>query len=144
MPGRHLVFLCLTVMVQTAGAEMYTWTDSLGTIHYSDTPPTAHDYQPVSLGRSSTVPMSSNIEVGKKVGAIHRQIEKAMEQDPPSVPTGRAVRSAVDQKQCDKLREQLNRIQQQLRAGYSNDRGNSLRRQRRKLSQRHSRDCMLG
>ena len=45
---------------------------------------------------------------------------------------------------CKEYREKLDRIQKQLRAGYSNDQGNRLRRQRREVSQKLSRECLLG
>jgi hypothetical protein len=45
---------------------------------------------------------------------------------------------------CEKLQKQLDRVRSQLRSGYSNDRGNSLREKRRTLSHRYSRKCVLG
>ncbi len=55
----------------------------------------------------------------------------------------RPERQKKQAQQCEKYRKQLDRIQGQLRAGYSNDRGNGLRQKRRKLSQLYSRECVL-
>ena len=144
MPGRQLVLLSVLALANTANAELYTWTDDQGNTHFSDRPPASVDAVPVTLSSPSVIPMKGNIRTGKKVGAIHRQIEQTLAKDRPGPNSSSIGPSAAEIKQCDKLRQRIERVQQQLRAGYSNDRGNRLRRQRRELSQTYSRDCMLG
>jgi hypothetical protein len=51
--------------------------------------------------------------------------------------------AAKQQRTCAGYRRKLAHIQSQLRAGYSNSKGNSLRRKRRELSQSLSRECIL-
>ena len=144
MPGRHFVFSCLLILALPATAEMYTWTDEQGVTHFSDISPAAQETKPVTLGTSSVIPMAGNIRQSEKVSAIHRQIEQSLQPDTPRK-ASRSFREALaTEKQCDKLQLRIEKVQQRLRAGYSNDRGNSLRRQRRALDQRYSRECVLG
>lgn len=144
MPGRHLVFLCLSILAQSATAEMYTWTDDQGVTHFSDTAPAAQETEEVTLGTSSIIPMAGNITQSEKVSAIHRQIRQSFQRDTPAQRYKSPRATSGAEKQCNKLQGRIEKIHQKLRAGYSNDRGNSLRRQRRKLDQRYSRECVLG
>lgn len=144
MPGRHLAVLCLFMLAGPATAEMYTWTDDQGVAHFSDTAPAATEVEQVTLGTSSVIPMAGNIRQSKKVSAIHRQSRQSSQRKTPEQPARTRARSSTAQKQCNKLQLRIEKVQQRLRAGYSNDRGNSLRRQRRELSQRYSRECILG
>ncbi|WP_150910835.1 DUF4124 domain-containing protein [Marinobacter halotolerans] len=144
MPGRHFVLLCLPLLAQPVTAEMYTWTDDQGITHFSDTAPSRHETKAVTLKAPSVIPMAGNIRQSEKVRGIYRQIRQNRERDKStrdSVPDKSKLKA---QKQCDKLERRLDKIQSQLRAGYANDRGNSLRRQRRELSQQHSWQCVLG
>jgi len=143
MPGRHFVFLWLLIPALPVTAEMFTWTDDQGVTHFSDKAPAKGKPESVSLGATSVVSMEDGIRQSEKVSAIRRQVEEALERDIPRRSSGSKADSAA-QKQCKKLEQRLNTIQKRLRAGYSHDRGNSLRRQRRTLSQRHSRECVLG
>ncbi|TGN40491.1 DUF4124 domain-containing protein [Marinobacter confluentis] len=144
MPGRHFVFLYLWVLASPVSAELYTWTDDQGVTHYSDRAPVAQDSEQVTLGTSSVIPMAGNVRQSREVSAIRRDVQQALERDRPrqSRPANRD--SSATETQCDGLARRISQIQQRLRAGYSNDRGNSLRRQRRELSQKHSRECILG
>lgn len=144
MPGRHLVFSCLLILAPPATAEMYTWTDDQGVTHFSDTAPAAQETEQVTLGTSSIIPMAGNITQSEKVSAIHRQIRQSFRRETSEQPARTRAQISAAEKRCNKLEQRIEKIQQRLRAGYSNDRGNSLRRQRRKLSQRYSRDCILG
>lgn len=143
MPGRHFVILCLLVLFQPATAQMYTWTDDQGVTHFSDTAPAAHKPEQVTLGITSVIPMADSVRQSETVSAIRRKVQQSLQRDMlgPSARTSREVSAA--EKECDKLRLRIRKIQQRLRAGYSNDRGNSLRRQRRELGQRYSRECVL-
>lgn len=144
MPGRHFVPFCLLILAQSAAAELYTWTDDQGVTHFSDTAHAAQGAEQVTLGTSSIVPMAGNIRQSEKVSAIHQEIQQSLERDRPTRPARQRRESAAADKQCEKIERQIRKVQQQLRGGYSNDRGNSLRRQRRALSQKHSRQCILG
>jgi hypothetical protein len=144
MPGRHCVFLSLFMLAQPAIAEMFTWTDQQGITHFSDTAPAAGEAEQVILGTPSVIPMAGNIRQGEKVRAIHRKVQQSFQRDRPEQRFRSPGETSGADKQCRKLQLRIEKIQQKLRAGYSNDRGNSLRRQRRALGQRYSRECVLG
>lgn len=144
MPGRQILLLFLLTLSRLASAEMYTWTDEAGIPHFSDQAPIAQESEPVTLGTSSVVPMSVNLRASENVGKIRRKVTQALEEDRPARASGTRSPSAADQAECERLRQRLDKVQRQLRAGYSNDRGNRLRQQRRELGQRYSRECVLG
>lgn len=144
MPGRRLVILCLFMLAQPAIAEMYTWTDDQGVTHFSDTASATQEAEQVTLGTSSVIPMADNVRQSEKVSAIHQKIQQSLQRD-TSEQRFRSPRGTPGaEKQCNRLQRRIEKIQQKLRAGYSNSRGNSLRRQRRELGQRYSRECVLG
>lgn len=143
MPGRHFVVLCQSILIQPATADVYTWTDDRGVTHFSDTAPAAHKPEQVTLGTPSVIPMADGVRQSETVSAIRRKVQKSLERDAPDQPRTRSESSA-EEKECEKLQLRIRKIQQRLRAGYSNDHGNSLRRQRRELGQQYSRECVLG
>ncbi|MBC7183979.1 MAG: DUF4124 domain-containing protein [Marinobacter sp.] len=141
MAGLVLSFLLAPV----ANAEVYTWIDSSGVAHFSDYPPGKIPHQQVQLQAPVTVPMSENLRQGERVSGIRRDVEGLLASDRPA-DSGMTAKDKADaelEKTCASYRSKLDRIQSRLRAGYSNDRGNSLRQQRRKLSQKLSRECIL-
>ncbi|HKK56283.1 DUF4124 domain-containing protein, partial [Marinobacter sp.] len=130
MPGRRWVFLCLFLLAQPAAAEMYTWTDDQGVTHFSDTAPATAKAKTVTPRNASVIPMADNVRQSEKVSAIHRKIQQSLQRDTPEQ-RFRSSEGAPDaEKQCSKLKLRIEKIQQKLRAGYSGNRGNSLRRQR--------------
>ncbi|MFN2361500.1 MAG: DUF4124 domain-containing protein [Marinobacter sp.] len=148
MPWRQIaVFVCVFIPAVSA-AEVYTWIDDQGMAHFTDIKPEDREHEPVELRRPSLIPMRENIPRGERVSTINRQINRSLDAN------GDAERKAAGQQKarelkrkkarCNGYRERLENIQQQLRAGYSNDQGNRLRRQRRQVSQKLSRECMLG
>ncbi|MEQ9545148.1 MAG: DUF4124 domain-containing protein [Marinobacter sp.] len=148
MPGSLAALLIASffiLLTLPASAGVYTWTDADGVVHFSDRQPPARNHETVTLGEPSVVPMSENIGQGKRVTTINQQVSRSLERSD----SGRRSASldkkadARHQKKCNGYRKRLDRIQQQLRAGYSNDQGNRLRRQRRKFSQALSRECLL-
>lgn len=144
MPGRRLVFLCLIMLAPPATAEMYTWTDDQGVTHFSDTAPATREAEQVTLGTTSVIPMAENVRQREKVSAIHRKVQQSIQRDTPEQRFRTSRETPGAEKQCHRLKLRIEKIQQKLRAGYSNNRGNSLRRQRRELGQRYSRECVLG
>lgn len=137
------IFTCL--FTSSASAGVYTWTDADGVVHFSDRQPPARRHETVTLREPSVVPMSENIEQGRRVTTINQQVSRSLDRPPRRKEKGRTAdkASAKNEKRCAGYRKRLDRIQQQLRAGYSNDRGNRLRRQRRVVSQTLSRECLL-
>jgi hypothetical protein len=132
-------------LVSAAYAEVYTWIDSRGVAHFSDYPPEDIPHKQVQVQAPVTLPMSENLRQGKRVSGIRKDVEGLLASGRPggSGMTAKEQAKAKLEKTCATYRSKLARIQSRLRAGYSNDRGNSLRHQRRTLSQKLSRECIL-
>lgn len=148
MPWRQAAVFAFLVIPAVSAAEVYTWIDEQGVAHFTDIKPSEREHEHVELRRPSLIPMRENITRGKRVSTINEQVNRSLE-------SGNGAERASSEKQrarererknarCAGYRQKLDRIQQQLRAGYSNDQGNRLRRQRREVSQKLSRECMLG
>jgi hypothetical protein len=132
-------------IASVANAEVYTWIDSRGVAHFSDYPPGEIPHKQLQVQAPVTVPMSENLRQGKRVSGIRKDVEGLLASGRPegSGITAKEKADAQLEKTCATYRSKLERIQSKLRAGYSNDRGNALRQQRRTLSQRLSRECIL-
>ncbi len=149
MPWRQAaVFLFLVTPAVAAAQKMYTWIDDQGVAHFTDIKPSKREHKQVELKSPSLIPMRENITRGERVSTINQQVSRRLEASdtgPRKVSDEQSVRERERKDaRCEGYREKLERIQQQLRAGYSNDQGNRLRRQRREVSQKLSRECMLG
>jgi len=132
-------------LASLANAEVYTWIDSRGVAHFSDYPPGEIPHKQLQVNAPVTVPMSENLRQGKRVSGIRKDVEGLLASGRPggSGMTAQEKADAEREKTCATYRSKLERIQSKLRAGYSNDRGNALRQQRRTLSQKLSRECIL-
>ena len=130
---------------QSASAEVYTWIDSRGVAHFSDYPPGEIPHRLIRVEEPTTMPMSENLEQGERVSDIRREVDDLLASGRPDGPdnSARDRARAKLEKTCAGYRSKLERIQSKLRAGYNNDRGNALRQQRRTLSQKLSRECIL-
>lgn len=149
MPWRQAALIVLLVIPAVATAEkMYTWVDDQGVAHFTDIKPVAREHEHVELKRPSLIPMRENITRGKRVSTINQQVSRSLEAGNGGGRTLSNKQKARERERknarCEEYREKLDRIQKQLRAGYSNDQGNRLRRQRREVSQKLSRECLLG
>ena len=146
MPWILATFVFSAIFNASAHAEVYTWIDSRGIAHFSDYPPGKIPHERVELKPLSTVPMSENLRRGKRVSGIHADVQGLLsgsEQSGRASGSAKADARARHERTCDKYRRRLDRIQSQLRAGYGNNKGNTLRRQRREFSQMLSRECIL-
>ena len=142
MPRIAALLFC-SVMAVAAHAEVYRWIDANGSIHFSDVPPSLQEHSRITVREPVTVPLSANIRQSEKVRQSREAVEQMLEPENPQRFAMASKKSEAQTARCEKYVRQLERIQSQLRAGYSNDRGNSLRQKRRKVSQLHSRNCML-
>lgn len=148
MPRTLAVFVFSLCLAPTAGAEVYTWIDRNGVAHFSDFPPGKIPHQQVAIQPPVTMPMQENLRQQKRVSDIRDDIEGMLSAtDVPGREHNRnqAREKAADEQEaaCQEYRRKLDRIQSKLRAGYGNDKGNTLRRQRRDVSQSLSRECIL-
>ncbi|MFV8570112.1 DUF4124 domain-containing protein [Marinobacter sp. SBS5] len=136
------VLLCLLVAVP-AHAEIYRWIDARGSVHFSDTPPSIKEHSAITVREPVTVPLSVNIRQSEKVRQSRESVERMLKSKNRQRFAKATQEGQRKASQCEKYRVQLDRIQVQLRAGYNNDRGNSLRQKRRKVSQLYSNHCVL-
>lgn len=142
MPRTVALFL-LFLSCCSAHAEAYRWIDANGSIHFSDTPPVMGGHSRIELRSPATLPMNENILQADRVSRQRKELDQLL------APTSdeRFAKSQRQQdardQECEKQRQQLDRLQARLRAGYGNDRGNNLRQKRRELSQSYSRECVL-
>lgn len=143
MPRTMALPLLCVFFCQPAQAEIYRWIDANGTIHFSDTPPVLEAHSHVQLRPTATMPMNENIRQADQISRQGKELDKLLAPRSKARYAKAQREQDARDKQCDKYRQQLDRLQARLRAGYGNDRGNRLRQQRRELSQSYSRECML-
>lgn len=124
-------------MGASAAAEIYKWRDEQGVMRYSDRPPAALQYTEIS----QQLPDLNEMEPGPLPAVAGPRPAQSASQSRPSGNSNRSVSVSVQQKQCQGYRQALEQVQRQLRAGYSNERGNSLRKRRRTLSEKLYRQC---
>ncbi|NMT62203.1 DUF4124 domain-containing protein [Marinobacter orientalis] len=145
MPWRQAAVFVSVFIPAVSVAEVYRWIDDQGVAHFSDRKPSEGEHEQVELNRPSLVPMRENITRGKRVSAISEQVNRSLQAGNGRQPSGKPEARARERNnaRCQGYRQKLERIHQQLRAGYSNDQGNRLRRKRREVSQKLSRQCLL-
>lgn len=146
MPRIMASLILFFSIAAAAHAEVYTWIDSRGIAHFSDYPPGEIPHSLVQLQEPVTVPMAENLRQGRRISGIREEVNELLSSSERPEP-GKSRQDRADaklKKTCAGYRRKLDHIQSRLRAGYSNDRGNMLRRQRRTLSQKLSRECILG
>ena len=136
---RIAVALSLFHPVNAIPSDIYTWKDADGVVHFSDREPHMGGARQVKPAAPVLVPMNNNLEAAEAI------TEMVVVPEPSGGGRSSADSERQEQKRrCDKYRKQLDTIQSQLRAGYSNARGNRLRERRRSINQKLSRECILG
>ncbi len=109
-----------------SGTLVYRCADPDGTIAFGDTP--------CSAGTEQIIDLSSAPAPGTRLvnpGIYDRPGEKPSSRQRPSRTSSRS--SDPDRAWCENRRRRLERLQDELRAGYSPSRGEKLRRKRRQL-----------
>lgn len=120
-------------------AGVYTWRDDNGVVHFSDRAPQQVDAQKVVPATPVLVPMKNNLGAAE---AIAESLATPVASDEPT--SGNRRKNDDQAQRCQRYRQQLETIQSQLRAGYTNAQGNRLRERRRSLSRKLGRECVLG
>ena len=144
MPRIKALPFCLSLFISLpAQAEIYRWTDANGSIHFSDTPPVLDEHHRVQVRPPTTMPMAENIRQSDRVTRNRKDLDRLLLPDSKNRYAKSQQAEDTRTRQCEQYRKQLDRLQAKLRAGYGNDRGNSLRQRRRELSQTYSRECVL-
>lgn len=142
MPGIMAVAFLVCVFSPLAVSGVYTWTDESGAVHYSDSPPAGQTHQSVEVAKPVIVP---GVESSGNAGSQGRSQSPSLVNDKAEALRieAKAETAAQQKKVCVGYRQKLARVQSQLRAGYGNKKGNSLRRKRRKLNRLLGRECIL-
>ncbi len=144
MPRIKATALLCLLATTPAHAEVYRWTDANGAIHFSDKPPKHLPHRELELRNPVTVPMAENLRQSRNVSATRGEVQTMLSSsETPQKSRSSRQREDKQAKVCEGYQKKLDRIQSQLRAGYKNDRGNSLRQKRRRLSKAYSRECIL-
>lgn len=146
MPGIMAVAVLTFVFSSPAVAGIYTWTDASGVVHFTDTPPPDKNHRPVEVAAPVTVPMEENLQQHRRISEIREQVQGMLSPDRKRDSARNKSKEkavATQAKICAGYRRKLAQVQSQLRAGYGNSKGNSLRRKRRNISQSLSRECIL-
>lgn len=139
---RMLLAVVLAVLCYSpAHADVYRWVSGDGSVHFSDVPPRDRPYSSVRVRPTSSLPMQENLKQSEGVASARADVKRMLADGANNY----ASRKEAEQleERCQDYRDKLDNIQSRLRAGYSNDRGNGLRRKRRAVSEAYSRECVL-
>lgn len=122
MQRKHFIWLCLLAALR-GNAAIYQWTDSDGTVQFSDRPPSQQvdvierrDIEAVVAAAPPPPPQRATAPAKSRSGSSSKTRRAT---------TGPTAREKAQQ-HCDKLRRRIDTTQSQLRAGYSASRGTKL------------------
>jgi len=127
--------LILLVIAVPAWAEVYTWQDETGQQRFSDRPPESRDYQ------RWEPPENPNSDLQLPEPRAHSPVVSGNDDEDERRSNARSEKLRQD-KQCREYEAELERINNQLRAGYREPKGNRLRAKRRRLRSREFNECM--
>ncbi|WP_458526080.1 DUF4124 domain-containing protein [Onishia taeanensis] len=125
-----LTGLALAGWVTAAQAQVYSWQDQEGQRHFADHPP-------AGSAEHRTLDELPDLNNMQPPGASpYRPLPS------PRPATGNATRAVeATTSRCESLERRLEAIQEQLRAGYGEPRGNGLRARRRELNAAYRHEC---
>ena len=145
--------ILLNINPALATTSYYRWQDTQGNWHFSDQPPlsAASDAkfskvvgQTINTSTPTIEPHDpiTNSNGTNKLKHRTRSERHKTDDQQKNIATKRQLKNEFKQKQlCLTLREKLNTIHTKLRAGYKEPKGNQLRKQRRKISNKIYRQC---
>lgn len=128
-----VIALVLIVGAAWAQAPLYTWQDADGRRHYGDQPP----------DRDPSISLEFQIDIGELPALNSMQVPGDSPYRPlsPPEPPKPAEPAGAQPATCRALAQRLAKIQQALRAGYVEPRGNRLRAEGRQLQARYRQSC---
>lgn len=148
MPG-WLRFFCIALLLTPqytpqAFAQIYTWTDENGSVHFTDEPPVNQPVDQVELRQHNTLPMTENVR--RQQRALRESSSTSPDPHPRSSrreADRKALRQERERAKCNAYREKIKHTDSRLRAGsYSVSQGNRLRAQRRELQGKLAWECL--
>jgi hypothetical protein len=151
-----LAALALLAAASVVQAQIYTWKDANGRVHYSDQPPAGVDAKVTSGARSAPTPPASTAAASGPAASPKTWQEK--DQEFRQRRAEQAEKSAKQQEastkqqqhdaQCAELRRQLAALESGVRMGRPNDKGevevfgdNERKAEGQRMRDQLSRDC---
>ena len=137
---RGLSVLFILLVCTAAAGQVYEWFDEHGNRHFSDQKPEGVEYRVLGdpADRLSTyAPTDATSPISKSRPADN----SAADASPAASRRAKNDKARDLEAVCDDYLQKIDRIQSQLRAGYSEPRGNRLRARRSALQSAYRRDC---
>lgn len=134
----HQITGSFGLAILLAGATIYQWVDKDGNRHFSDRKPDVEQFVEVELDERS-------ISTYRAVPAPRPAERSAPAEPDPAERSARPSPSArrdERERYCEDLLEDLDAVQDQLRRGYREPRGQQLRDRRRELREIYRRECV--
>ncbi len=107
--------ITLTATSTAFAGEVYSWKDSGGKMHYSDTPPTDADAKKMRSGSSSAAPVTSVVEPAPKKTAAEQDLEFKKRKAEADAETTKAEKERADiaekKRNCDQATAQLKALE---------------------------------
>lgn len=133
------ILLLLAGAAIGAAAQIYEWVDAEGNRHFSDSKPAegieyrirGEDEGRLSTYRSTIRPSAPARRPARRPATPRTRTEPATE----------SSEDLLQAQRCQWYLDRMDRIQAQLRAGYREPRGNTLRRERQEISTKYFREC---
>lgn len=132
-----LVFGLACTLVQ-ASQPLYRWTDAQGVVQFSDVAPAQGAFDVIQPSPPALTPLPPPPKLPKTSSSRPTQAEKRRAEQ---IDRQLAREQRQLKKRCRDWQRELEHIQQQLRAGYREPKGNRLRARRRMLSDWIYEDC---
>lgn len=145
----RIIVSCLFLLTSAAYGEVYKWTDADGKVHYGDKPPVQIPIEQLDVDISPVNGSASGLRASEQ--RLLERIEKAEERAAKNRRDKAKQAAQEHQRQtlndskkrqlCESYRERVDKVQQQLRSGYSVSKGRKLHRKLRDYAKQIRRDC---
>jgi len=125
---RTIITIILLCLCTVASAQIYTWRDASGKVHYSDTPPTDANAKKIDSG----VPASNDSPAANNPGRSLAEQEAAFRKRQAEAEKARAKSEqdkkdlAERQRNCQDARAQLDALESGRRIGRINAQGEAI------------------
>lgn len=131
-----LRIILLLAISTSAVAGMYKWTDTEGQVHYSDK---RIEQDAETLDIQDTHIGTKGLRAGEK--QLLRKIERQQRNHPPAAGKQQKIGSSYDQRVCRFYQEEIDDIKDELRRGYSVQRGEYLKARMQRTRVRVKEHC---
>ena len=131
---RLLMAIGLIAWSLAAQAQVYSWQDETGQWHFADHPPAG------GAERRAVDDLPALNTMRPPEPSPYRQLPRPPPASRPAVEGAMGSQNAPTPR-CESLARRLEAVQQQLRSGYEEPRGNRLRARRRELTAAYRREC---